>query len=146
MTCVLFLPTCVGSPTTPENENDPTRKYYSRVDQTSPETKQSDTIDHTDTDTHTCAHVHTQLDYTRLHAGAHVSRRICERDGNEGETKCNGKKGQRNDQNSEPIERSHFSNDAFFFSPPYYLAFSIGFCTLRHHPCIESSCICLGFD
>jgi len=25
------LPACVGTPTTPENENDPTRKYFSHV-------------------------------------------------------------------------------------------------------------------
>lgn len=31
VTCVLFLPACVGSPTTPENENDPTRKYSNKL-------------------------------------------------------------------------------------------------------------------
>lgn len=53
MTCVLFLPACVGSPTTPENENDPTRKYSNKL----VNKKKQDTISH-ETHLHTFHTIH----------------------------------------------------------------------------------------
>lgn len=62
VTCVLFLPACVGSPTTPENENDPTRKYSNKL----VNKKKQDTISH-ETHPHLLHTFHTVHTRARAH-------------------------------------------------------------------------------